>query len=106
MSELQMLLAENMKKQRKRLNYSQSKLAEITGLSKSYIGDIEVGKKFPSIDSIEKLGKALGMRPETLFYHETEQKRETTVQYSELMSELTATLQQEVERIIKKYMTS
>ncbi len=46
-------------RQEKGLSYQQ--LAEKTGMSLSYVHDIETGKKFPKADKILSLGKALGV---------------------------------------------
>ena len=39
------------------------KLAEHLNASLTYIGEIEVGKKFPSIDMIEKIAGILKIKP-------------------------------------------
>jgi len=57
-----------MKLSRKRLGYSQMHLAELSGLSTSYIGEIELGKKFPSAENFERISSALGLRPYQLIY--------------------------------------
>ena len=68
MSNVRKILAKNMKDARKRLGFSQIRLAEHAQLSVSFIGEIELGKKFPSAEKLERLGKALGMRPYELIY--------------------------------------
>ena len=50
------------------MGFSQARLAELTGLSSGYIGDIEHGKKFPSAETFERLSAALGLRPYQLVY--------------------------------------
>jgi len=45
-------------------------LAEMCGTSTSYIGQIEIGNRFPSLEMIEKMAKALRIRPHLLFYIE------------------------------------
>ncbi|GHT95474.1 hypothetical protein FACS1894141_4140 [Spirochaetia bacterium] len=44
------------------------KLAELCDSSTSYIGQIEIGNKFPSIEMIEKMATALNVRPHLLFF--------------------------------------
>lgn len=68
MTKLQEVLAGNMKRARSRLGYSQMRLAELCGLSTSFIGEIELGKKFPSPVSLERLSSALGLKPYQLFF--------------------------------------
>jgi transcriptional regulator with XRE-family HTH domain len=72
MSKVQELLAENVKLARKRMGISQMRLAELCDLSTGYIGDIELGKKFPSPESLERLSEALGLRPYQLIYEPEE----------------------------------
>ena len=45
-------------------------LAESCGTSTSYIGEIEIGKKFPSIEMIQKFADALKIAPYKLFMDE------------------------------------
>lgn len=46
------------------------KLAELCDSSTSYIGQIEIGNKFPSIDMIERMAQALQVKPYLLFFDE------------------------------------
>jgi transcriptional regulator with XRE-family HTH domain len=57
----------NLKKFRKRERISQMKLAEICDTATSYIGEIEIGRKFPSIEMVEKIANALKVEPYRLF---------------------------------------
>ena len=59
-----------MKKYRKEKSYSQMKLAEKCDTSTSYIGEIEIGRKFPSIEMIESICQALEIKPYQLFLEE------------------------------------
>lgn len=43
------------------------KLAELCGTSTSYIGEIEIGKKFPSVEMIQQIAAALHIKPYRLF---------------------------------------
>ena len=43
------------------------KLAEFCDTSASYIGEIEIGRKFPSTEMIEKISKILRIEPYHLF---------------------------------------
>ena len=57
----------NLKRVRKEKKISQMRLAELCESSTSYIGEIEIGQKFPSIEMIEKIARALEVRPFLLF---------------------------------------
>ena len=63
MNKVNRLLAHNMKEARHRLRYSQEHLTFECGLSVSFIGEIELGKKFPSPKNFEKIAKALHLKP-------------------------------------------
>jgi transcriptional regulator with XRE-family HTH domain len=62
----------NLKKYRKLRGVSQMKLAELCDTATSYIGQIEIGDKFPSIEMIEKIAKSLQIKPHVLFLDEDE----------------------------------
>lgn len=64
---IETVLRENLKMLRKELGWSQELLAEKTGVSAPYITQIEVGKRTPSLDIVEKLAIALGVEYKTLF---------------------------------------
>jgi transcriptional regulator with XRE-family HTH domain len=61
------ILAQNLKKHRKRLGITQPELAERAGLSTNYLGMIEVARNFPTADVLERLSVALGINPNELF---------------------------------------
>jgi transcriptional regulator with XRE-family HTH domain len=56
-----------MKENRGRIGLSQAKLAERSGLSTQYIAMIELARKFPSPEMLEKIAKALEIDPPELF---------------------------------------
>ena len=56
------LLAETVRTKRKQAGFSQEKLAEKADLSTVFISRIERGKESPSVDSLVKIAKALGLR--------------------------------------------
>ena len=64
------IFIKNLKKFRKEKSYSQMKLAEKCDTSTSYIGEIEIGRKFPSIEMIESICQALEIKPYQLFLEE------------------------------------
>lgn len=71
MNEVQELLAENLKRLRRRLGVSQIELANMSGISNSYLGDIETGKKFPSARILQLLVDSLEIHPQELFKETT-----------------------------------
>jgi transcriptional regulator with XRE-family HTH domain len=64
---LKQIFIQNLKEFRKKEGISQMKLAEYCGTSASYIGEIEIGRKFPSTEMIEKIAKILRIEPYLFF---------------------------------------
>ena len=67
MATVKEILAQNLKKHRKRLGITQPELAERASLSTNYLGMIEVGRNFPTADVLERLAAALGIKSNELF---------------------------------------
>jgi transcriptional regulator with XRE-family HTH domain len=59
MTDLRRVLASNMKYYRKILGISQAKLAEKANITDNYIALVETGKRFPSVNMLEQIAKAL-----------------------------------------------
>lgn len=56
------ILGEAIRTKRKKAKISQEKLAEKAELSTVFISRVECGKESPTIDSVLKIAKALGVR--------------------------------------------
>jgi transcriptional regulator with XRE-family HTH domain len=67
MTSLRHLLANNMKENRQKLGLSQAKLAEKANLSTQYIAMIELTRKFPSPENLERIAVALEIDAPELF---------------------------------------
>lgn len=46
---------------RQEKGFTQLKIAELTGLSRNYISDIENGRYMPSVDALSKIAASLNM---------------------------------------------
>jgi transcriptional regulator with XRE-family HTH domain len=60
------LLGEAIRAKRKKARLSQEKLAEKADLSTVFISRVERGKESPSVDSLVKIARALGVRARDL----------------------------------------
>ena len=56
------LLGEAVRVKRKKIGFTQEKLAEKSNLSTVFISRIERGIESPSVDNLVKIAKALGLR--------------------------------------------
>lgn len=55
------VFGENLRRYRKEKGLSQEKLAEICGLHRTYIGDIECFKRNVSLENVQKIADALNL---------------------------------------------
>jgi transcriptional regulator with XRE-family HTH domain len=74
--EIQAVFAGNVKKYRKQANITQEKLAELCNTDYRYIGQIETGRRSPSLEFIGRIAVALNIAPYHLFYEETGRENE------------------------------
>ncbi len=56
-----------MRARRIELGFSQEKLAELTGLHRTYVGSVERGERNVSIDNMERIAGALDLGIEHFF---------------------------------------
>lgn len=61
------LLARRIRKLRLQRGWSQEDLAEVSGLHRTYVGDVERAERNISVDNIEKLAKAFKIQVWELF---------------------------------------
>jgi len=61
------LFGKKVRELREKRGWSQEKLAEIADLHRNYVGNVERGEQNISIDNIEKIAHALGVKPAKLF---------------------------------------
>lgn len=55
-------LGQRIKDLRAARGWSQSELAQVVGLNKAYIGDIELGRRNPTLKSMERIAGGFGLR--------------------------------------------
>ena len=67
MSEIAKTVGQHIRNDRTQLGYSQKKLAELSDCHPTYIGQLERGEKNATLESLEKISKALGVSLLKLF---------------------------------------
>jgi transcriptional regulator with XRE-family HTH domain len=67
---LQQIFIANLKKYRKKRGFSQMTLADLCGMGGNYIGQIEMGRRIPSFEKIEKIASVLEIACHELFISE------------------------------------
>jgi len=94
--EMMKIFVFNMKKYRKRKQYSQMKLAEMLNTSTSYIGEIEINRKIPSLDMVEKIANALEIEPFRLFIDDNNRNKGNVLLAQDYLECLTAIERQDL----------
>ena len=64
------------------------KVAELCDTAPSYIGEIEIGRHFPSIKLIEKIGQVLEVEPYRFFIDETAETQDDMDEMINLITKL------------------
>ncbi|MDR2759869.1 MAG: helix-turn-helix domain-containing protein [Spirochaetaceae bacterium] len=103
---LQQIFIQNLKRIRKGRGISQMDLAEMCDTSGNYIGEIEMGRRIPSFEKIEKIAFALKIFPHQLFMQDIDDPKElktktflTDIPHNikkEIISRLTAAIQNSI----------
>jgi transcriptional regulator with XRE-family HTH domain len=111
--EMMKVFAFNMKKYRKKRRLSQMKLAELLDTSTSYIGEIEINSRVPSMDMVERIAKALNVEPFRLFVDDTVRNSGdlpladdyleclTTIERQDLTQRLLSRVAKEIEQVLQ-----
>jgi len=88
MNDCRLLLARNMKKYREILGISQMALAETIGCSITFIGNIEINRRFPSAENINRIAKALNVKVADLFAEQEPESMKKMASKKELKTKL------------------
>lgn len=100
MSDFLNTVGEQIRKIRKSRSLTQERLAELSGLSFSYISDVERGQRNISLESLGKIIQALGIRPVQLFEDMNENVDQTVIRIETLNLLLSGRDANEIEFIL------
>ena len=105
--EMMKIFVFNMKKYRKKRQISQMKLAEMLNTSTSYIGEIEISSRIPSMSMVERIAKALDVEPFRLFLDDKDRLgHENMLTADNYLEHLSSTERQDLaQRIITRIST-
>lgn len=106
MASVQQLIARNVRRARKQLGLSQAAVAARCGFSDSFVSEVERGRKYPSAEALERIARALGLRPYQLLLEdedwEVRDRMETiTSMYRDLKDGLNSVLDEALRRHLK-----
>jgi len=103
MTNLRKLLGSNIKAYRNERDISQAKLAELSDTATNYISAIEAGRRFPSVEMLEKIALALKIDTTELF--SLEKMHNSTIK-KELEEQIWLNIEKNLSNYISKNLTS
>ena len=100
MLDIKEILAANIKENRRKIGLSQEKLAEKANMSLHYLAILELGRKFPSGEMLERLAEALEIETYELFKVSLSPKDELEKLRNEIKNDINNTFGERFERSI------
>jgi transcriptional regulator with XRE-family HTH domain len=101
--ERQALFGSRIRSIREAANLSRESAAERAGTGANYLGEVERGEKFPTLEMIERIAAALEVSPSAFFEYEAEEVDHQILmsKLQRLLSRLNANQLQQALRILK-----
>lgn len=97
-------LAQNIKQFRETRNMSQADLAFDAGISIPFLSDIERGNKWPSLETIAKIAKALHIESFQLFSPDFQQTDENKALIQRIINEISVAQNTAMKTVCEKYL--
>ena len=102
MTDARILLAKNMKRYREILGISQRELAKRIGCSTTFIGNIEINKRFPSVENLNKITNALEVAVSDLFAEQEPESMKMMASREEMKSKLEQLMSKAIDEYFKQ----
>ena len=102
MTNVKEILARNLKENRRRLGITQPELAERAGMSTQYLAMIEIARKFPTADMLERLAAALGINPHELFSVDVSPERAMEKLQQAILDNMDQAMEHALDKAIEK----
>ena len=93
---LKQIFIANLKRKRKERGISQMALSEMCDTTSNYIGQIEMGRRIPSFDKIDKIASALGIASYELFIFASEEKEAKKTKTKEYLMKMPVEVKKEI----------
>jgi transcriptional regulator with XRE-family HTH domain len=98
---LREILAKNLRENRRKCGFSQEKLAEKAEISTQYLAMMEIARKFPSSEVLERLAEAMDIKVYELFLIDHSPREELELIRQNIISEMKQTFGEIVEQALK-----
>jgi transcriptional regulator with XRE-family HTH domain len=101
-SNIRDILAGNIKENRRKCGFSQEKLAEKAGISTPFVAMIEVSRKFPTPDVLDRIAGAMNIKTHQLFAVPTSPEEAMEQLRRDIVSEIKQTVDEAVAKAVKE----
>ena len=98
---LREIFAENLRENRRKCGFSQEKLAEKAGISTQYLAMMEIARKFPTSEVLERLAGAMDIKVYELFLIDHSPREELELLRRNIISEMKQTFGEIVEQALQ-----
>jgi transcriptional regulator with XRE-family HTH domain len=95
------ILAKNLRDHRRKCGFSQEKLAEKAGISTQYLAMMEIARRFPAPDVLERLAAKMNINVYELFLIDHSPREELELLRQDIITEMKQTFSGIVEQAIK-----
>ena len=99
---LREIFAKNLRENRRKCGFSQGKLAEKAEISTQYLAMMEIARKFPAPEVLERIAQAMNIKVFELFLMDYSPREELELLRKEIISEMKRTFGSILEETLKK----
>jgi len=99
---LREIFAKNVREHRRRCGFSQEQLAEKTGITTQYLAMMEIARKFPSSEVLERMAAAMDIKVYELFLIDHSPREELELLRKDIIREMKQTFGSIIEQAQKK----
>jgi transcriptional regulator with XRE-family HTH domain len=100
MENIREILAANIKENRRKKGLTQEKLAEMADISLNYLAILELARKFPSGEMLERLAVVLEIEPHEFFFVGSSPQNELEQLRREIKNDINNTFGEKLEQAI------
>ena len=102
MSSVREIFAKNLKENRRKCGFSQEKLAEKAKISTQYLAMMEIARKFPTSEILERIAAALNINVYELFLIDHSPREELELLRKDIIREMKQTFGDIIGQTLKK----
>jgi len=99
---LREIFAKNLRENRRKCGFSQEKLAEKAGISTQYLAMMEIARKFPTSEVLERLAAAMNINVYELFLIDHSPREELALLRQDIIREMKQTFGDIIEQALNK----